>query len=203
MGRRRWLAAACGVLALCASGRAGAVSLALVTASPDVLPGDSVVVDVVVSDLIAGRAPSLGSFDLDVAFDAPVLGYLDADFGLLLGDPALGEAITVSGLVGGAVDLFELSLLEPAELDALQPAGFVLATLSFRAQTPGVSVLSFAQASLGNAFGQALPLDGAGSLTIRVPEPGSALLWLVGFLGPASTWGRAGRQRVPASPRPR
>jgi len=185
-GRTACVVAIFGLLMLCAGSRAGALSLSLETTTPDVLPGDPVAVDVVVSGLTSGRAPSLGSFDLDVSFDAAVLGFQGAAFSLLLGDPALGEAIISSGLVAGAVDLFELSLLPVTELDSLQPAAFSLATITFSADAAGVSVLSFAQASLGDAFGQALPIDEIGSLTIRVPEPGSVLLWLLGILGPAA-----------------
>lgn len=172
---------ACGLLILCAGSRAGALSLVLTTATPDVLPGASVEVDVVVSGLIAGRAPSLGSFDLDVDFDAAVLGFQEATFSLLLGDPALGEAIASSGVAAGVVDLFELSLLSPAELDGLQPTVFTIATITFSAAAAGTSTLEFTQDSLGNAFGQGLPVDEIGSLTIRVPEPRSLALFLLGI----------------------
>ena len=185
--RNAWLALGCGMLMVCAGSRAGAVSLSLETATPDVAVGDSVVVAVVVSGLIAGRAPSLGSLDLDVAFNVSVLGYQDATFSLLLGDPALGEAVTASGLVPAGVDLFELSFLDPAELDALQPDEFAIAALAFSA----------------DAAGLALPLDEVGSLTIRVPEPGCVPLWLLAILCPALAMGFAGAQRAPAASRPR
>jgi hypothetical protein len=176
--RRVALAIAC-LISLSMAGRAGALSLSLVTTTPQVSLGSLVVVDVIISGLAPGAAPSLGSFDLDVSADS-ALGFQDAAFSLLLGDPDLGQAITAAGAIGTTVDLFELSLLLPAELDALQPDTFTLATITFSADEVGLINLSFTQDSVGDAFGQLLPVDESVGLAIEVPEPGLFPLLLLG-----------------------
>jgi hypothetical protein len=177
--RRVALAIAC-LISLSMAGRAGAVSLSLVTTTPQVSLGSLVEVDVVISGLASAAAPSLGSFDLDVSADSTALGFQGATFSLLLGDPNLGQAITAAGAIGTTVDLFELSLLLPAELDALQPDTFTLAKITFSADEAGIINLFFTQDSLGDAFGQLFPIDESVGLAIEVPEPGLLPLLLLG-----------------------
>jgi hypothetical protein len=57
-------------------------------------------VEVVVSELGDGAAPSLGSFDGDVTFDPGLLTYDDVAFGSELGDPVT-EALVSADVVGG------------------------------------------------------------------------------------------------------
>ncbi len=80
-----------------------------------------------------------------------------------------------------------MSLLLPAELDALQPASFALATLSFDTLAGGTSPLTFSQVVLADAFGATLTGSsvGSGSINVVVPEPGTLLLLgaaMAGFL---------------------
>jgi hypothetical protein len=93
--------------------------------------------------LNAGGPPSLGAFDLDVSFDPSVLLPLDVAFGPFLGDPSLLEALTDFNFFPGLVDLAEVSLLLPEELDALQRASFPLATLVFDRIGVGEERLAF------------------------------------------------------------
>ena len=44
-------------------------------------------VDIIISSLGAGIAPSLGAFDLDIGFDPAILSPVDVSFGPLLGTP--------------------------------------------------------------------------------------------------------------------
>jgi hypothetical protein len=164
---------------------AHAVSLSLVPSSPVISVGQSVLVDVVISDLTASGLPALRSFDFDIAFHD---GLLDFDppvsFGLLLGDPGLLEALTSESSGPGVVDLAEVSLLSTGTLDSLQTTeSFVLATLSFTGVAEGSAMFSFAQALLGDENGGALDPGGdiPGVSIDVVPEPGSAALLLLGL----------------------
>src|SRR5687768_3451479 len=83
-----------------------------------------------ISDLVAGGAPSLGVFDLNVSFDPSIIAFSGATFG----DPVLGDqldllgfgSLTSSGSVGpGVINVFELSLDPAATLDLLQEASFI------------------------------------------------------------------------------
>jgi len=127
-----------------------------------------VVVDVVVSGL--GRPPSVGAFDLEVVFDPVILSSTGVTFSSFLGDAVLLEALTDFRFLPGSVELAEVSLLLSAELDALQPANFTLATLSFSALTSGSTTLTFSEITLDDAFGNLLIGQKA------VPEPPTSLL---------------------------
>jgi len=171
--------------ALLAAGPAHAVGLGFAPSSQTVAVGDAVSVDVVISGLGAGLAPSLGAFDLDVTFDPLLLAPTGVTFGLFLGDPALGDALAAFVLAPGVVDLAEVSFLAPADLDALQPAAFTLATLTFATLAAGTSPLAFAQAVLDDAFAVRLATDTAGgSITALaaspVPLPATLLLLAAG-----------------------
>ena len=130
------------VLMFFSSSSVQAISLDFVPSTQQVDIGSTVDVDIVISGLGDFTDPSLGVFDLDVIFDPTILSFDSVTFGLLLGDPSLGEAITVEDAsTPGTVNLFEVSLLEgdavtcffciPPFLNDLQPSSFTLATLTF------------------------------------------------------------------------
>lgn len=159
---------------------ADAIAIGFDPASQSVNPGDPVELAVRISGLGDLVAPSLGAFDLDVSFDPGVLAYTGADFG----DPLLGDQLdlfalgSVSGATPalGAVNLFEISLDLPDDLNTLQAQSFVLFTLHFDALAPGASALTLAANELGDAYGDPLNADlEPGSVGV-VPEPGSAQL---------------------------
>lgn len=168
---------------------AQAVTIDFVPDSPSVLLGMPLDVDVVISGLSDLAPPSLGAFDLNVSFDDTILSLSSVEFGDLLGDVSAFEAIAGSGPIVGGVNLFEISLLLDFELDALQPASFSLATLSFDAIGEGTSALALIPVQLGDGLGD--PLAGsAASGSVRVvpgdgsvPEPSSVFLFLPGLLG--------------------
>lgn len=140
-----------------------------------VTPGVVVGVDVVVGRLGNGVEPSVGAFDLDVAFDPLEFAPLGVDFGLLLGDPASLEALTDVDLsVAGIVDFAEVSLLTPAQLDALQPAEFTLARVNFESLINGVTNFALVgDQRVDDAFGNKLP----------IPSPAPHTLVLLGGWG--------------------
>lgn len=144
--------------------------------------GDSIALDLVVSDLGNLGPDSLGAFDISVGFDPTRLSFTAYSLGDLLGDIGLAEAIDASaGDVGGAVKLTEVSLLSVAALDALQPGSFVLATLQFDVINLAPSVVTslsvLSGPVLADAFGSPLAVTGLGSASITgVPVPGTLFL---------------------------
>jgi hypothetical protein len=185
----RQAAVALGVLLMLPS--AGAAVITLTPASTPTMPGSSVLVDVSVSDL--GGAV-VGGFDLDVGFDPARLSLAGVSFGPALGNPASFEALTNVSLSPGIVDFSEVSLLGAAQLDALQPASFSLATLSFNAINPGTVAFTLLGTSLlSDAAGRAIPITQAAV----IPEPETVFLLGLG-LG-ALAWRRARRDAVAAS----
>jgi len=142
--------------------------------------GQTVTVDIVISGLSAGAPPSVGAFDLDVSFDPAILLPIDVTFGSFLGTPGI-DALTDFLLSPGVVDLAEVSLLAPINLDA-HPASFSLATLSFVAVGVGTSPLAFSQIVVDDAFGDKIPTTGVDGSITGIPEPASALLSGAGLL---------------------
>ena len=168
---------------------AKAISLNLVPSSQTALIGDTVNINVNISDLGNNTAPSVSTFDFDVSFDQSVLSYAGTTFG----DPTLGDLVDQSGLsslftqlsifeaVGavnsapGTINFFELSLDLPAILDSNQPDAFTLATLNFSAIDTGTSFLNLTSLNaLGDSFGNPLVLASSGSTFIEVIQAPSA-----------------------------
>jgi hypothetical protein len=169
---------------------ASAIVISFVPTDQTVDLGSAVGVDLVISDLGNFTAPSLGSFDLDVMYDAAILSAPSVTLTALLGDDSQGETIEgVDVSMPGLIDLFLVSLLPQQELEALQPASFVLLTLTFDAIAQGVSALELPQVLLGDALGTELEvIAGSGSITVRgtgagVPEPSLAGLLFGAALG--------------------
>jgi len=175
------------LLCLGLPGLAGAVSLSLVPGAVAPATGGAFSLDLVVSGLGAGAAPSLGGYDVAVAYDATRVSFTGASFAGALGAvPAEAFAGTVEG--PGSVSLAAVSLLDPAALDALQPASFTLATLGFVADVEAGSVIAISSALLSDGFGRpiglTLPLGDAAISPVpgsAVPEPGAFLLYAAGL----------------------
>lgn len=172
-----------------------AITISLNPVTPSTIVGASVDVALVISGLGSGVAPSLGTFDIDVAFNQANLSFSSVVFGSFLGDPSLGESInSFNGSTPGIVNLYELSLLEgnsttcffciPPYLDNLQPASFTLATLTFNALSAGISPLDIALNAIGDANGEPLIVESVNaSVTVgpnntldSVPEPA---IWML------------------------
>lgn len=182
---------------------AQAVSISLQPSVTNADPGDSVSLDLVVSGLGDGTAPSVGDFDINVGFDTAALSFDGYSLGAGLGNIGLGEAFDFSGgdLGGGLINLSEVSFLENDAntcifcvapfLEDLQGDSLVLATLQFSVDVlpeGSSTVVSIANVlALGDGFGIALNVTDVNNATIRnpgmaVPEPGVLLLFGVGLV---------------------
>ena len=116
--------------------RADAVSISMDPAASVVGVGDTVSIALNVSGLVDGAAPSLGVYDVNVAWDPSVVSLSFVS----IGDPLLGDQLDIAGFGTittiafgtGNVNLFELSLDSVADLDANQAGAFTIATLNFQ-----------------------------------------------------------------------
>lgn len=177
--KRTLLAAALGLLA---AFPAQAITLSVQPANTAAQVGDSFSVDLLISGLDAGVAPSLASFDLDLGFDAALLAFQSASFGTGLDVLGLGS-VSGTTLSAGALNLFEISLDSATDLNDLQGDSFVLASVTFQALAAGLSNLSLNVNALADADANALVAsvqDGAVTLA-AVPEPATLGLLLPGL----------------------
>lgn len=167
-----------------------AITISLEPADQIAEPTDIVFLDLTVSGLGDGVAPSIGAYDIDLTFDDGALDFIGAFFGNALddGDPFAVFIQSVTAGVG-TINLAEVSLLAPAVLDAIQSDSIVLATLEFFVDVlpPGSStVVDVGGFLLGDGFGVELVDVDTASAVIRnpvvTPEPTSLLLWGIGLL---------------------
>jgi hypothetical protein len=155
---------------------------------PQLAPPEQFAVSIVISGTAAGGPPSIGSFDLDVSFNPAVLVPSSVSFERFLGDPTLFEALVDFVFLPGIVDLAEVSLLLPDELDALQPDTFGLANLVFDRVGVGPAELALAQILVDDAFG----------IKLDVAEPDTRGLLVIGALAVLAIR-RSNRRKVTAS----
>lgn len=179
---RRVLSAA--ILISAATAANAAIELALV---PIAQTASSLSVGIAISGLDDGAAPSLGAYDFDLSFDAARLTYVSSDFG----DPILGNQLDVFGLGAnwvsaslsspGVLNVFELSLDDPADLNAQQLGAFTLAVLHFDVLNAGDTTLNLAINALGDADGDALAANPASLTVTAVPLPSAFVLMVAGL----------------------
>jgi hypothetical protein len=183
-------------VALLPGGAHAAPAWGLLPTSLTVTAGQPFQLDLVVSGLGDGTAPSLGGFDVDITFsDVFTIDPTAVVFGALLGDPNNpAETQTTAALIGTEVlFLREDSFLSGAALDAMQGSSFSLATLTFTGSSLGTFIFA------GDDFSGGLFLTdgttvkpGVDIATVNViPVP--AAVWLFGSALGLLGWMRRNR----------
>jgi len=182
-------------LALCSA--CGAASVQVTPSLQTVASGSVASIDLQLSGLVAGTA--VGTFDVFVDFEPAVLHYLGTSFGSGLDVLGLGDIQQAVAVAPGRVQVFEVSLDSQADLLAMQPSSFRLATLSFSTMVAhGGSAISL----VGNAFGDqtgsplAISLVNGVVTVSAVPEVNARVLALTG-LATLMLWTRQRRSRLP------
>lgn len=143
-------------------------------------------VDVAIAIDTGEGSEAVSVFDLDVLFDPTIL----APNAVVFGDSVLGDQLDLFGLGSiidatqgvGVMNLAELSLDSPDDLEALQADFFTLATVTFDTLAFGTSTLEISVNALGDAFGNPLrAYVGDGSVG-AVPEPRACVLFGTGLI---------------------
>ncbi len=165
-----------GCIVALSSGPARSATLGFEPSLQAVSPGEDISVGLVISGLGDYSAPSLGAFDITVGFDPSLLSFSDYTLGPYLGDLSLGEAMDVSSgqVSADSVNLVELSFLDVASLEALQPSSFTIATLTFEGLQAGNASFHFSINAIGDEYGNPLP------------EPRTVLLLSLALVGIAA-----------------
>jgi hypothetical protein len=162
---------------------AEATSLSFVPSSSSITMGDSIDIDILLSDL---GGLYVGAFDFDVTFNDAILSFDSYSLTDNLGRISLGDADDWSfGDLGfGTINIAEISWLGDL---SFQADSFTMATLSFTARTAGSSTLGFGFANISDDLGGLITATiGAGSIdvaTAPVPEPATMLLMGTGIAG--------------------
>jgi len=155
----------------------------------------SIDIDVIISGLASEAAPSLATYDLDINFNSSHLSFSNASFG----DSILGNQLDLFDFADnfsdaylsdvGVLNIYELSLDDPADLNNFQANSFTLATLTFDVLKSDVSQLSFFVNDLGDANDNSLATIITTGTVSTVPVP--AAFWLM-----ASGLGLLYRQKI-------
>lgn len=181
-----------------------ATAVSVSPASQTLPVGSPAQIQIAIAGLGLDSAPSLGAYDLNIAFNPAILSFT----GLTFGDPTHGDQLNLSGagtvsdfliLSPGVLEFFEISLDSPSVLDTQQLDHFVLATLQFSTLAPGTSALTPSLNSAGDSSGAPLtPSLAAGRINVsQTPEPGTMglLALAIGIAIIAGFWSK-GRKMI-------
>lgn len=175
---------------------AQSITLELLPQIQNVTVGDSVIVDVQISELGDMESPSIGGFDFDLNYDPNVLTFDSVTFSNLIDLSNFGSQ-SVDASIPGIVTFADISILDsPEDLNIAQPSSFSLATLNFNAKgvTPN-SLLSLTIIELSDEkldpLNSVIPEDALVSVeatTTSVPESNFSIITWIIFLGLTSIY---------------
>lgn len=177
-----------GLVTLCISlsFTAQAITIDLIPSQSHINPGDNIEVEVRISGLNDGSAPSLGAYDVDFNYDASIFSLNTITWG----DSALGNQLDLTGFGTlqdtnsgfSGLNAFELSFDDVLDLDLLQAGEFTLFSVLLDAIAAGSGDFSLTANTLGDAYGNDLSIDAINGTrvnvgSVSVPEPSSLLLF--------------------------
>ena len=175
---------------------AQAVTLTLKPLSQTIDPalGEKAIVGLQISGLAENGPPTLGAFGVEITFSQSILSFESAAYGAFLGDPTNAAETNIETTTGsGSVFLDEISYLSASQLDPLQPASFLLATLTFEGRGMGTSPLDFKFIDLSDAMGNTLTLANFEGATVTVVPLPATLGLFASAAGLRIGWGRRKR----------
>lgn len=172
-------------LLLINSNSAQAITVEVFPHYQEVNVNSQVSVDIFISDLGVGAAPSLSSFDLNIIYDPAILSFPGMS-GVIFGDQldlfGFGLNVrTVDNSTPGIINISEASFDLPDDLNNLQLPDFTLVTLTFDTLLVGMSTLTMEINALGDAYGNPLMAEVTGAQINAVPIPGAAWLFYSGL----------------------
>ena len=181
MSIRRSMGLWCATLiaGFCMVPAANASLVSVIPQTPSANVGGTLSVDVVASGLRDGSAPSIGTYDFNLQYDASLLSLTDVTFGSGLDVQGLGSLQDWSVKALGLANVFELSLDPIDDLNQLQADTFRLVTLTFHADAIGATALTLLINAFGDAAGNALTPDIANAAVNVTPVPLPAAVWLL------------------------
>lgn len=127
------------VLLLGFSTTANAAIITLTPSSSALNVGDIVTIDFVISDLVAGAAPSLSAYVVDVLFNNALFNFVSVfSYGTDLGASLNSPVENIPPLIlPGIVGVFDSTFESAAFLDTNQPASFTMFSMIFQALNVG------------------------------------------------------------------
>lgn len=168
------------------------ITLKLLPQTQNVTVGNSVIIDVQISELGEMESPSVGGFDFDLNYDPTILSFDSITFsGLIDLSGSISDEDKVDNSTPGLITLFDLFVGDINQLNAVQPSDFNLATLNFTANgvTPNSSLSLTIVELLDEIFAplnSVIPEDATvavESVKTTVPEPNFGIFTWIFFLG--------------------
>ena len=181
---------------LAASPCLGVPTISLLPQTQTVMLGTPFTVDLLILGL--GNGVALGAFDLNLDLVSTDIVFVGATFGAQLDLFSFGDLQSVT-VTAGRVQLLEVSFESSADLLALQPANFRLASITFDTlASTASSPLTLSLNALGDAAGAPLSATVlSGAVTISpVPESSALAMMLAGSALLASLLSRRRQQAV-------
>lgn len=180
----------CLILMLAVTRPACAIAIDIYPNFNSVPVGQVIRLDIVITGLGSGNAPSLSAFDVGMTYEPSHAEFTEIAFGNngvdqldLMG---FGSITYVDDSYPGQVYFGEISFDDPSYLNNWQQDSFILASLDFYVASIGIIQFSLRDVTLIDAFGGALGLDNDPGIVevtaTAVPLPSVGWLMISGVL---------------------